>query len=1287
MNGADAEECRLHPIMRTNRYIAKRTLAAIIAAAAAGSCMPYSAFAEEYTHVTEGIPEPIRYDLVEGEPSEYGLVDSYYVDENGNRVDFNLKSENIMYRGELPASYDLRDYGRVASVKNQQSTGTCWAHALVNTMESSMITKGYEDNTIDYSESHLVWFSKGKGTEDTTSPIYGDGEYIGLEAYDSGGNVHNAVEAFSRGNGIQLQANAPEVTDRAEVDESQRYDSYARLVECIEYDVTDRNTIKYALQKYGSLYISYVSDDGYTETNEYTAFYHPTETEDEGGHAVSIVGWDDNFAKENFVTGGTPESDGAWICKNSWGENWGDGGYFYMSYEEPSINKIASLEAESAEHYDTIYQYDGLSGRSYNYGESYGVTGANIFTAERDSTITSVSFYTTQADVDYRISVYTGVEPHNPMSGTRRSIQSGTKTYAGFYNEELIQPVVIKKGEAFSIVVEYLTGSTGLKVDYYTNSESGSYMTWNNFSSTTPGDNWIKVQESYGCDVCIKAHTVNKINIDEYIFPDAAFREYVYTTIDTDGDGMLSDSEIAAVKRIEVIDKGISDLTGIEYFTELTYLDCNNNALIKLDVSKNTKLSTLFCYSNKIEDLNISGCTAITALNCEDNELKAIDVSHLTELVTLKCARNNIEELNISSNTNLNYIACQSNDLMALDISNNDKLTYLDCGSNNITELDLSGKTLLHTLYCSNNDIKSLDIPAAIPLKHLECGYNDLTELDVSNKTALSYLSCEGNYISNLNMDGSTNLRSLYCYNNRLPFINLENFTKLNVIIINNNIVYLENTGCNSLNELGIDIERISNLTGATLVDGKFRLDSEDVVNVSYTYACSDSKSETFTIDLKGITHEYTPSDNKDGLTHNYTCSDCGLTKSENHIYGDWRDTNEDNHNRLCTVCNYEEFSDHRYEDVWTIYGSDSHTRNCLDCGHTEKTDHVYSDWTSNEDGTHSRTCTDCGYVDTADHVYSDWTSNEDGTHSRTCTDCGYVDTADHVYSDWTANEDGTHSRTCTDCGYVDTVDHVYSDWTSNEDGTHSRTCTDCGYVDTADHVYSDWTSNEGGTHSRTCTDCGYVDTADHMYSDWTANEDGTHSRTCTDCGYVDTVDHVYGDWTSNEGGTHSRTCTDCGYVDTADHVYGDWTANEDETHSRTCTDCGYVDTADHVYSDWTANEDGTHSRTCITCDETETEAHSFGAWTDMGGATEQHTCSDCGKKETRPIPYTLGDINNDNRINVFDLVLIKKALIEGCENSGIEAACDVNMDGEITMLDIVRMQKFIVGQIETLNK
>ena len=159
------------------------------------------------------------------------------------------------------------------------------------------------------------------------------------------------------------------------------------------------------------------------------------------------------------------------------------------------------------------------------------------------------------------------------------------------------------------------------------------------------------------------------VAINETNFPDENFRTVV-NQYDGDRDGVLSSAELSDVTWINCADHGITSLKGIEYFSALTELDCFENQLSSLDVSRNTKLIRLACSDNQLTALDVSKNTALEQLYCYNNQLTALDVSKNAALKKLVCySSNQLTALDLRQNQNLRHLTCYGNELTVLDVS------------------------------------------------------------------------------------------------------------------------------------------------------------------------------------------------------------------------------------------------------------------------------------------------------------------------------------------------------------------------------------------------------------------------------------------------------------------------------------------------------------------------------------------------------------------------------------------------------------------------------------------
>ena len=244
-----------------------------------------------------------------------------------------------------------------------------------------------------------------------------------------------------------------------------------------------------------------------------------------------------------------------------------------------------------------------------------------------------------------------------------------------------------------------------------------------------------------------------KLLLNAENFPDANFRAALATILGISEGDEITEEKITATTSLSVGFKRISDLTGIEHFTALTDLECYNNQLTSLDMSKNTALKYLFCSDNQLTALDVSKNTALQTLYCYGNQLTSLDMSKNTALTYLSCYNNQLTLLDVSKNTALTYLYCYNNPLTTLDVSQNTALTYLYCHNNQLTALDVSQNTALRSLACSGNQLTALDVSKNTALRFLACSSNQLTALDVSKNTALTELNCHSNQIKGEAMD------------------------------------------------------------------------------------------------------------------------------------------------------------------------------------------------------------------------------------------------------------------------------------------------------------------------------------------------------------------------------------------------------------------------------------------------------------------------------------------------------------------------------------------------------
>lgn len=244
---------------------------------------------------------------------------------------------------------------------------------------------------------------------------------------------------------------------------------------------------------------------------------------------------------------------------------------------------------------------------------------------------------------------------------------------------------------------------------------------------------------------------------------------------------------MAAVTELDLSNKGLTDLGGIEYFTGLTNLNLQDNALTALDVSKNVNLTDLNLRDNSLTALDVTKNVNLTTLDLWGNKLTELDVTKNVNLTNLNLRNNALTALDVTKNTALTDLDCTGNQLTAIDVSNNTELVNLNLQNNRLTALDVSKNTKLQFLNCNNSSIGTLDVSKNTELLNLSCTYCGLTNLDVSANTKLQGLSCYNNTLTELDVSGLTELNQLQCSNNRLAELDLSANTKLTWINCDNN--------------------------------------------------------------------------------------------------------------------------------------------------------------------------------------------------------------------------------------------------------------------------------------------------------------------------------------------------------------------------------------------------------------------------------------------------------------------------------------------------------------------
>ncbi|MGZ0015944.1 T9SS type A sorting domain-containing protein [Yeosuana sp. AK3] len=243
--------------------------------------------------------------------------------------------------------------------------------------------------------------------------------------------------------------------------------------------------------------------------------------------------------------------------------------------------------------------------------------------------------------------------------------------------------------------------------------------------------------------------------------PDANF-EQALIDLGIDSDGIINGQILTIDAQsfngiLDVSNKNISDLKGIEAFTNIYGIQCQDNNLTSLDLSAIPFIYFVGCWNNQLTSINFGSNAVLSSLSCKNNLLPSLDVSNFSDLEFLQCYENLLSSLDVSNNTKLKELQCDSNQLTSLDLSQNTLLEYLYCSGNEISNFDFSNNPSLKKLVCSGNNLTSLDLSSNTSLSYLQCSSNELTSLDISSNPALTFFKSLNNMLLDLNIKNGNN--------------------------------------------------------------------------------------------------------------------------------------------------------------------------------------------------------------------------------------------------------------------------------------------------------------------------------------------------------------------------------------------------------------------------------------------------------------------------------------------------------------------------------------------------
>jgi C1A family cysteine protease len=387
----------------------------------------------------------------------------------------------------LPKKFDLRDWGWVSSVKNQAGMGACWTFGMTGTLESALLKAA--NITTDFSENNMQNTMLKYSIYGSTMIVEGGANCIStgyllswLGAFTQDADTYDEVGKIS-----------PVVTTQNDI-------HVQDVMFTPNKEIPNGTQLKLAIMNYGSIDVAFYGQSTSEDVNPYynpETHAHYVDEPITPSHAVSIIGWDDNYNASNFLI--TPPGNGAWIVKNSYGTEWGENGFFYISYYDKTLlnsedvtNYATSIIIENTEPYNKNYQYNLIWDGDFKSGNQ-NVSYMNVFEALDDDLIAGVGTYFDKEGNNYTVEIYVNDE--------LKLTQTGVSPYYGYHTIKLNKYIPIKEGDVFKAVI---TSQTAPTVNL---TSVRSHYTQNISYISFDGKSW-KDAYDLGYIACLKAYTV-----------------------------------------------------------------------------------------------------------------------------------------------------------------------------------------------------------------------------------------------------------------------------------------------------------------------------------------------------------------------------------------------------------------------------------------------------------------------------------------------------------------------------------------------------------------------------------------------------------------------------------------------------------------------------------------------------------------------------------------------------------------------------------------------------------
>lgn len=667
---------------------------------------------------------------------------------------------------DIPSYFNLSDKITI-NVENQGSYGLCWAFASLKTIETFLeLHNGHDYNLseikLDYITSNLMYGYR---------PIHSGGSFDVFEDYlmRTGPKIEYDSEyhdySSSEYNDFIDEEDVTRVTDTINFP--------ALLKDEVSLEEVDkfRNSVKTHIIQNGAVYATITMPTGVNHFCSDMCF---------ANHAVTIVGWDDDYSRSNFksATGDLPVHDGAYIAINSWGESWGNNGYFYISYDDLNVERemsgITSISLKSSKSLDLVTSEEVKSVLDENYSYAYIDNSLTNLVIKKITYLDLEDIGLDESDIE-SLNIFSNLVYLNLSKNNLKSIDK------------------LNIDKLVSLDLSY----NSIKDVSSLNLSKLKYLILSNNKGVVGFDN-LSGLETLDLDNCdIKVLDLTNFKKLYYLNLSNNPIDYVYFNSDFDS--------------IDLVNSGIVSFSQLKNLKNVYYLNLANNNIVSLD--------------------GIDSINEISSLNLSGNSIKDISAIEGMKFNFIDLSNNQIDNIEFINGVVANSVFLENNDIKDISRFKNDNIESINL-SGNPDIIDYSSLGGVKSVIIRDNKISNAEMLESLT----DVEFLDVSNNDIGNITPLNSLV----NLKSLYLDNNSNISGIL--ENNVEFLSLKNcslkdfditrLSKLNSIDVSNNDLSIVKLLQSKSDNLYVSADNIS----LTLQDLNYLIDEKNSLNNRQIY-------------------------------------------------------------------------------------------------------------------------------------------------------------------------------------------------------------------------------------------------------------------------------------------------------------------------------------------------------------------------------------------------------------------------------------------------------------------